>query len=310
MATVLDIVLPVFGLIGLGYGLARTGILGERARDGLSDFVFVVAIPALLFRTVAEARLPPGLPWDYWIAYFSGVVVVWVLGMLAAHRVFGRDAREAALFGMITGQANTVFVGLPLILRAYGDAAAVPIAYLLAIHLPITMTAVTLLVERAAARDSGAGTARRLARALATHPILLALAAGGLARLAGYAPGGPIKAAIDALAATTVPSALVATGLALAAYGTAKELAPAGVLSVLKLAVHPLVVWLLATFVFALDPVFAGAAVLFAASPCGIQAFMVAQRYGVAVATASTALALSTVLAVATTSGWLFVLLR
>ncbi|RMF08774.1 MAG: AEC family transporter, partial [Alphaproteobacteria bacterium] len=40
------IVAPVFGLIALGYVLARFAVLGEEAGSGLAAFVFTVAVPA------------------------------------------------------------------------------------------------------------------------------------------------------------------------------------------------------------------------------------------------------------------------
>ena len=55
MAEILAIVLPVFGLIGIGALFAWTKLLSHASGDALSDFVFVVAIPLLIFRIVATA---------------------------------------------------------------------------------------------------------------------------------------------------------------------------------------------------------------------------------------------------------------
>ncbi len=57
MDQILTIVIPVFGLIGLGYAAAWTRILGQAASDALSEFVFVIAIPVLVFRIMANADL-------------------------------------------------------------------------------------------------------------------------------------------------------------------------------------------------------------------------------------------------------------
>lgn len=308
MSPILDIVLPVFGLIGIGFALAKLGMLGERVRDGLSDFVFVVAIPVLMFRTIVDAKLPPHLPWDYWFAYFSAVLVVWVLGTVIVQRVFKRDERESALAGMSAGYSNNVFIGLPVVLKAFGPPGAVPVALLIAVHLPVLMTVVSVQVERAIARSGDGIDVRRLVRSMVTHPILIGLFAGALARVVGYVPAGPVKVIIDSLTATTVPTALVSTGLALASFGLAGSWRPALVLAALKLIVHPMLVWLLVVYVFKLEPLWAGTAVLLAASPSGITSFMLAQRYGIGVEMASTCLALSTGLAVFTTTIWLIVL--
>uniref|UniRef100_UPI001952E008 AEC family transporter n=1 Tax=Enterobacter hormaechei TaxID=158836 RepID=UPI001952E008 len=63
-----------------------------------------------------------------------------------------------------------------------------------------------------------------------------------------------------------------------------------------------------AAHVFALPPAWTGTVVLFAAMPAGINAYLFAARYGQGVGIASTSVALSTVLSVATTVVWLRVL--
>src|SRR5689334_9317589 len=111
MLAIAAVVAPVFGLIGLGYLAARLRIITERTGDGLAEYVFALAIPFLLFRTIVEADLPPSLPWAYWTAYFAGVTVVWIAATLLARLAFGRSEGEGVIFGFAAGQANTVMVG-------------------------------------------------------------------------------------------------------------------------------------------------------------------------------------------------------
>jgi malonate transporter and related proteins len=88
--------------------------------------------------------------------------------------------------GFAAGQANTVLVGIPLILKAYGEEGAVPLFLLVAIHLPVIMIAGTLLVEGRRAPLGG------IARRLLLHPVILALLAGLLGRLAAAALPEPL----------------------------------------------------------------------------------------------------------------------
>src|SRR5215212_10665574 len=163
----LAIVLPVFGLIGLGYAARRLGLVSDATGEGLSDFVFTFSVPCLIFRTLARAELPAVQPWGYWIAYFAAVAIVWALASLAAGRFFHVGRTEAVVAGFAAGQANTVLVGIPMILKAYGDEGAVPLFLLIAVHLPVTMTLGTLLAE---GRNTSMG---KIVRRLATHPIII-----------------------------------------------------------------------------------------------------------------------------------------
>ncbi|GLK54924.1 putative permease [Methylopila capsulata] len=308
MSNLLAIVLPTFGLIGLGFFAGKLKLLGDRAGDGLSDYVFLIAVPALIFRTLATGADADANPWGYWVAYFGGVAVVWSVGMWLAIRVFKRDRREAAIHGFACGQSNTVLVGVPLILQAYGDAGAVPLFLLLAIHLPIMMSVAALLIESSGAAGRPLEVAWRLAKTIVTHPIILALAAGVAAKSAGVVPTGAARSIVDQLAATASPCALVSMGLALKRYGILSDRVPVLTITALKLILHPFLVWVLAFYVLPVPPVWGGVAVLFAAMPSGINAYLVAARYKTGETTSSAAIAVSTALSVVTVSGWLWVL--
>jgi predicted permease len=296
------VVAPIFGLIGIGYLARRLNILSERASDGLSEFVFTLAIPCLTFGMLARAKIPAVQPWGYWLAYFLAVAVVWGVGTLVSRRLFGVAWTTSVVAGFLAGQANTVFVGIPMILKAYGEEGAVPLFLLVAVHLPVVMIAATLLIE--GAKTSPAKIVRRLF----TNPITLGILAGGLASfVSGYIPD-PAWRIIDLLASAAVPCALIAMGAALHRYGMEAGWPLPTFLSALKLVVHPLLVYVLATQVFDMPRVWTGVAVLFAACPCGINAYLFAEHYKEGVALASSSIALSTALAVVSTLVWLQVL--
>jgi predicted permease len=222
--------------------------------------------------------------------------------MVLGQRFFGLKGVSAVVAGFSAGQANTVFVGVPMILKAYGDEGAVPLFLLIAVHLPVTMTLATLMAEGRQASPL------IILRRLATHPIVVAIIAGSACRpLAPYIPG-PVWQIVELLGGAAVPCALISMGIALRRYGLKTGWKLPTLISALKLVAHPLIVLVLATQVFSMPPVWAGVAVLFASCPSGINAYLFAERYGEGVALASSSVALSTVLALGTTLFWLYVL--
>lgn len=305
IADIAVIVLPVFGMVAIGYGAARVGLVSEKASDGLAEYVYSLSLPVLIFRTLSEAKLPQAQPWGYWISYFAGAFLVFGLAMLAARVLFRRGHQESVIHGFAAGQANTVFVGVPLILKAYGEEGAVPLFLLIAIHLPIMMVAATVLLEGSSGFSRA--TIVRLVKLLALNPILVGIYAGGLAQLAGVQATGIPKQLVDLLSASATPCALVSLGLSLRHYGVSGDVRPPVLISFLKLVVHPAAVFLL-TLVLPMPRVWAGVAVLFAAMPSGINGYLLAQRYGVAVTTTTSAVSLSTACAVVTVAFWLVVL--
>ena len=97
-------------------------------------------------------------------------------------------------------------------------------------------------------------------------------------------------------------------GIALQRYGLGDHVRLSAAVTALKLVVHPLLVLLLARYVFPMPPVWAGVAVLFAAAPTGINAYLFAERYRTGVAIAAGSITLGTIVSILTTTLWLTVL--
>lgn len=302
MPNSIAIVFPVFALVALGLAARRFAILDDQMGESLSKFVFTLAVPALLFSTLARSELPAVQPWGYWLSYFAGLAVVWFVAGFAARHFFTQSRTGSVVAGFTAGQGNLVLIGVPLVLSAFGEAAATPLFLLIGIHLPITMTAATLLVE---GRDASLA---RIAGKLARHPIILAIVAGWLARAVGLGLPAPVWTTFEMLGAAAVPGALVATGVALHRYGLSAGWRMPALITALKLVVHPAIVYVLAFHVIPMPPLWAATAVLLAACPTGINAYLLAQNYKQGTALASGSVFLTTLLALATTIFWLAVL--
>lgn len=304
MLTILPIILPVFGLVGLGFLARYSNYLTERVGEGLSEFVYALAIPCLILSTLGKATIPASQPWGYWGAFFGGAACVWIIATLIVRRFYKMGATEEVVAGFCAAQSNLALIGIPLISQAYGDDGLVPLFLLLAVHLPIMLSIATVLAE---GRDTSVPL---LLGKLAASPIVIALALGaGISLLPRDMMVMQVAwRIIDPIGATATPCALLAMGMSLHRYGRTITLGLPLILATLKLLVHPLIVYLLATWVFTMPPAWAGVAVLFAATPTGINAYLFAERYRSGVAIASGAIGLSTVMALFTTVLWLMVL--
>lgn len=309
MTVILDIVLPVFGLVLLGYGAAKAGWFDTAAVRGLSLFVFNFAIPVMLFRTMARTDLPDRIEWGFLLSYYGGAFGVFFLGMALSGLLFGRKLDGQGIAGITAAYSNTILLGIPLILTAFGEAAGVPLFLMIAFHSLLLLPTVTIVVE---AGQGGRLGLRKLilvtGRGLVRNPIIGGLVAGLLFNATGLAIPGLVDSLARTLGAAALPCATFAMGASLAGYRIAGNLREALSLVGLKLAIHPLLVWGLATFVFAVDPFWTAVAVVLAALPSGVNAYLFAQRYAVGIATAATAVFLSTAISIATVSVLLLLL--
>ncbi|GEC35507.1 transporter [Sinorhizobium fredii USDA 205] len=307
-------VLPIFILILTGWLIVKAGYLKPAVGEALGDFVFRVAVPVLLFRTIAEADFKEGSPWPLWVAYFSGVAVTWTLGHLAATLGFGRDPRIGVLAGVSSAFANTVFIGLPLVSRVVGEEGIVALSILLSVHLPVMMIAGTVLMDRADQKVSGRprqSLARLLAgvgRNLVRNPLVIGLAFGALFHLVGQPLGGPAKIVVDQLAGVAAPAALVSIGMALDKYGLAGNTGLATVTSTLKLVVLPGAVFA-ACHLLGLSDSWTAALVLTSSVPTGVNAWLIANHFNVGHGLASSTITLTTALGVLSVSAWAYLLM-
>lgn len=299
MSAILTTVLPVFGMIMLGFALARAKIIDAAAGRGISLFVFNVAIPAFLFRTVSTMQAAAAPPWPLWLAFFGGLAVAWIAATLVSHFVDSLDSSGGAAAAMATGFGNLALLGTPLALAHFGDAVAAPVGLILSIHAPSLWFAATLQRElaRHSANFSVLSTARELFYQLATNGIILALLAAGLWRLTALGLNPVIDRMLSMLSDASVPTALVALGVSLAGYSLRGSWGGMFTLIGLKMVLMPLAVFALARYVVTLPELWIKLAVLFAAMPTGANAFLFAQKNEEAVPAVSGAIALGTGLA-------------
>lgn len=309
----LSIVLSIFGLIGLGYVAARTGFLSPSVREGLSDFVFTLAVPILLFKTLATADLHGVAPWRIWIAYFAPFAAVWALSHFMIRRFFGRDGRAGIVGGGSAAYGNVVLIGVPLMEATFGQSGMVFIIVVISVHMPLMMIASLLLHEWTLrgeggdASDVGGAGFRRLALSVILNPILIAIALGAAWRTIGLGMPQVLAAIVDPLARSAGPLALFASGMALVDYGIARQVRAAAAISTLKLILMPAAV-LLAARAVGLPPLGVAALTLTAACPTGVNAFLIASRMRTGEALASNTLIISTAMGVVTVTLWLVAL--
>jgi malonate transporter and related proteins len=308
MNAILETILPVFGLIAVGIVAAKTNYISAAAARGLSHFVFNLAIPALLFRTVATMELQRLSPWPLWIAIFGGIAIVWTLTAFAARKLDTLAEGGGATASMSAGFGNIAMLGLPLSIAHFGPAMAVPVSLVLAIHAPVLWLAATVHIETARHGHipSLPMLLRQLMDQLARNPIVVALLAGALWRATGWGLHPVADRFLDLLGGAGVPSALVALGLSLASYSLKGQWSGIGLIIAMKMALLPFAVWLLATYAVDMPALWRQAAILLAAMPTGANAYLFAQRYASGEAAASGAIAAGTALSLFTTALLLF----
>ncbi len=308
MPPLAEAVIFIFGLIGLGYAAAWSGYLGRGVAEGLTEFAVGVALPVLLFRTMADSQLD-SVPWLLWLCYFSSIAITWAVGQTITVKVFGRDARAGVVGGVASSFSNLVLMGSPFTLAVFGQAGFGMLALIIALHLPVMMAA-SIVLFTWADRKSGGGSASAAAvgflHAMITNPLIVGIVAGVVWRVAGLGLPGVLGRLVEAVATIAAPLALISIGMSLRNFGLSGNLGPAMGLSAVKLVVMPALVLAMA-LLLGLPPLAAQIAVVGAAMPAGVNPYLIATRFGTGQALASNTTTITTLCAAVTAAFWLAV---
>lgn len=295
MTAIIHIVLPMFALIALGYYAGRSRAFTNVMVQGVSRFVGLYALPALLFAAMMKAHIPDPIEWGFVGAFFIAAYAVFAVG--SGWMWWLRRREDIAPVGFATSFSSIGLLGVPIILDAYGPSVAIPVMLLICFQSPLLFTCATMLAE--VQRTSGG---RPLPAALAAikatvlSPMILSIVLGLGVNLFQIPMPDVVTKAVGLAAQTVLPCSCFTLGATLAFSPAAGNVLPATIMAVLKTIVHPALTWLLAVEVFHLPPDWLAPAVTAAALPIGINAFAFAERYQASRELVSMSLLISTIL--------------
>ena len=303
--TVIASLLPVVLLISIGVLVGKRGWIRDTSIKDLSNLVFLVLSPALLFHAMSTVRVEE-LSLRPVASYFlaAGVIFFGTLAVLGF-------SRTSTVMAIANTYSNTAMIGIPLIGLAYGAQGMVTLLTLVSLHSLVLLTLATVAVELALAREqaaSGEGTQRHILAVLALavrnaviHPVPIPIIVGVLWAQTGWQMPMVIDRPIQWLGQAFAPLALVMVGVTLAQTRVGTHFKGALVLAVLKNLAHPLLVvligWLLGLSGLPLQVM-----VVAAALPMGANVFLFSQRYKAAEALITASVAVSTGLSILTLS--------
>ena len=241
--TVISTVAPIFALICIGYVAGRSGLVSDQATKGLSEFTFTLAIPAMLFRKMATATLPDAAPLAILSAYLVIGASIWCASYVVARHFLARSPLDSVSIAKSSVFGNVVMLGIPLSLAAFGEAAAAPIAIIIAAHSPVLWLASAIQlawVKRQQQVLSAPTVARDLAAVLLKNAIILAVLAGTLWQRTGIGLPPLIDKVLILLGSAGIPCALVALGLSLVRFRIAGQTPTLTMILCLKLIAMPI----------------------------------------------------------------------
>lgn len=308
MAALIDVILPVFLVIGFGYLAVWKGFFSDPGVDGLMKFTQNFAIPCLLFRAISTLDLEHNFDLLLLGSFYAGALTSFAAGLLGAHYIFNRDWEDSVAIGFCCLFSNSLLLGLPITERAYGVTALEANYAIIAIHSPfcyaVGITAMEITRNRGA---SVAALPGKVLKAMFNNALILGITLGFIVNLGGIPMPGVVTDAIDLMVQAALPAALFGLGGVLYRYRPEGDLRTIMFVVAISLVLHPLIVWGLVQANDLSDAAMRSAVMTAAMAP-GINTYVFANMYGKARRVAASAVLIGTGSSIFTVWIWLAVL--
>lgn len=311
MQALIDVILPVFLVIGFGYAATWRGLFSDSAVDGLMSFTQNFAIPCLLFRAISTLDLGQNFDLSLLLSFYTGAAISFAAGTLGARILFQRDWEDCVAIGFCCLFSNSLLLGLPITERAFGPEALAGNYAIVAIHSPFCygLGITTMEIVRARRSADTGPIATKVLRAMFRNALILGIIAGFVVNLGGIPLHGTITDGIDLMVRAALPAALFGMGGVLFRYRPEGDLRAIAMVCAIALLLHPSIVWGLGTWTGLPEAGFRSAIMTSAMAP-GVNSYVFANMYGRAKRVAASSVLVATALSILTVTGWLTLLGR
>lgn len=301
-----NLVVPFFGLIGLGFFCGKVVRRPEGGLAWMQFYLIYVALPCLFFKLIADKPLDELSNPAFVAATTLSTFLAFALALAIGYR-YTRELPQAVMQGVAGAYSNIGYMGPPLILAALGPAASPAVVLIFVFDSLLLFSLVPLLMAVAGVeKRSLPATLAEIAWRIATHPFNLATALGVAASYLHLTLPGPVDRMVTWLYGSAAPCALFLLGVTVALRPLSRVPGEVPWLVGIKLVLHPLLLWVLLSIVGDFDPVWVHAAVIMAALPPALNIFVISTQYDVGVERASACVLLGTVVSMATLTGFLW----
>ncbi|NVO54688.1 AEC family transporter [Rhodobacteraceae bacterium B1Z28] len=308
LQNLIDVILPVFLVIGAGYAATRFGYFKEAHVEGLMKFTQGFAIPCLLFLAIAHLDLSASFDPRLLASFYSAAALCFTAGLFGARFIFGREWEDCVAIGFCCLFSNSVLLGLPITERAYGPENLTGNYAIIAFHSPFCYGVGITVMEIVRNRGHGSTRmARSVLSAMFKNALILGIALGFLVNLSGLAIPAVVDEALGLVTRAALPGALFALGGVLVKYRPEGDLRAIAFVCGISLMVHPSLVWMFGKTTGLPQDLFRSG-VLNAAMAPGFNAYIFANMYGRAKRVAASSVLIGTAASILTVWLWLTLL--
>ena len=301
MLDVINLALPFFGLIFIGFACGKLKQIPDTALAWMNFFIVYVSLPALFYRILSQTPLEQLAKVDFVLATTLSTFWAFCIAFAVGMAIRRGNIAESTIAGLAGGYGNIGYMGPGLALATLGPEAAVPVALIFCFDTLLLFTLVPILMALAAPgqKDFGA-VAKEVLTRITTNPLVIATAGGILSAAVHFQAPVALERLMQFLQNAAAPCALFTLGVTVALRPLKKMPWEVPFTTAIKLIAHPLLMFLLLSLFGPFDQLWVYSAVLMAALPPALNVFVFARQYDSWVEQASGAVLVGTLVSVVT----------
>ena len=282
MLAILNITLPLFLLIGVGYSSIKLGFLTLDQNRGLGSYVLNFAYPALVFNAISTLDITSAFIYEYVFIYGGITIALYWAGVLISLKVLGRKAVQSALNGLGLIFCNTAFLGYPVLAQVIGsEKAAIFLSMNLLFENLLGVLPTILLCELSSGKKKNILKLLKTAlQKIFSSPPIVAIISGIIFSLLGFGMVEPVRKTLTMLSIAAAPVALFAIGANLNAIRFRSSIRAAIPITLGKLVLFPSLIFLGFTLYGVDDPTTVMSGVLLASAPAATLYALIGIQYG------------------------------
>ena len=305
MIPLLEVILPVFLIIGFGFTVAKIGWFTSSSVDGVMLFTQRFAIPCLLFSAMATIEIDNHFNFSLLLSYFSPSLIAFIFGALIGRIILKYPLEKCVVIGFCCLYSNALLLGLPIMEQAYGAHSLGPNYAIIAINTPFCYALGIIVMEFVKGRGSGfLSTVNKASTGIISNILVLSILLGLLVNISDIFIPNVVNTSIELFVKAAIPAAIFGLGGVLARYKLRSDFLPIICITVIALLAKPYF-GLYFSKIADLDKNSIRAVVLTLGMAPGLNAFIFANMYNTGTRIATTSIIVSTALSIITLSYWL-----
>lgn len=283
----IDTVLPIFLVILVGFIFAKREKFSIEAEGLINSYVLNIALPALLFLAVAKADFEELLNWKFLVTTLSGIFIAYIFGLVYS-KYIKVSSPNSAIIAMASCYGTTGYMGIPLVIVAFGSIAALPAALATILHnIPaILAVIITYGVMSTDKKQSKLMIIKTAFLTVIKNPLSLSVLVGVSFSLLSIQLPASIISFTKFLGLAAGPTALFALGVGLARLENKEHFRIKALMNLLPIVFIKIVIQPFFTFVIgfyllnmSVDDIYFKVAIIMSALPVGAGVYVFANKY-------------------------------